>query len=104
MIYKVKITEEALAEVEEAYIWICQGSPVNAVKWRNGLMDVIDSLSQHPTLYGRSLENADLGQEIRELLYGKRRGVYRILFTIKNDVVTVLHVRHGARQPLNPDN
>jgi hypothetical protein len=29
-------------------------------------------------------ESEDLGVEIRELLFGKRRGVYRILFRIDN--------------------
>ena len=39
-------------------------------------------------------------REARELLYGKRRGVYRILFEIRNNVVHVLRVRHSAQRPL----
>ena len=34
--------------------------------------------------------------EIRQLVHG----AYRILFTIAKDTVYVLHIRHGARQPL----
>jgi hypothetical protein len=44
-----------------------------------------------------------VGQEIRQLLYGGRRGVYRILFVIRGEeVVRVLAVWHSARQPLPP--
>jgi hypothetical protein len=34
------------------------------------------------------------------LFYGKRRGVYRILFAIRGDVVHVLTVRHSAQRGL----
>jgi hypothetical protein len=37
------------------------------------------------------------------LLFGKRRGVYRILFTMAGNTVNVLHIRHGARAPLKPE-
>jgi hypothetical protein len=36
------------------------------------------------------------GEEVRVLLSGKRRGVYRVLFTIRGDTVQVLTVRHSA--------
>jgi hypothetical protein len=40
-------------------------------------------------------------QQLRKLtLYGRGRGVHRILFTIKDATVVVLHVRHGARKHL----
>ena len=37
---------------------------------------------------------------MRQLLYGKRPHLYRILFTIDGDVVYVLRIRHGRRQRL----
>src|SRR5262249_34745237 len=43
-----------------------------------------------------------LGCEVRQLLYGKRRGVYRILFSIVGDTVWVLRIRHGAHGRLKP--
>jgi hypothetical protein len=41
-----------------------------------------------------------LGCEVRLLLYGKRRGVYRILFSIVDDTAWVLRIRHSALGPL----
>jgi hypothetical protein len=40
------------------------------------------------------------GEQVRVLLYGKRRGVYRVLFTIRGDTVHVLTVRHSAQRSL----
>jgi hypothetical protein len=34
------------------------------------------------------------------LLYGKRRGVYRVLFAIRSDTVHILTVRHSAQRTL----
>jgi hypothetical protein len=41
-------------------------------------------------------------EEIRQLLYGRRRHFYRILFEVRNadQVVSILHVVHGAREHL----
>jgi mRNA-degrading endonuclease RelE of RelBE toxin-antitoxin system len=39
---------------------------------------------------------------IRESLNGRRRGVYRIFFSIEDDEVSVLAIRHAARGPLEP--
>jgi hypothetical protein len=44
-------------------------------------------------------ENDDFDVEVRQLLYGE----FRVLFTVEDDVVRVLHVRHGARRFLTPD-
>jgi hypothetical protein len=46
------------------------------------------------------VENADFPFEVRHLLYGRKPHVYRILFTIKGDTVSILHIRHGRRQPI----
>jgi plasmid stabilization system protein ParE len=46
--------------------------------------------------------------EIRQLLYGKGRNSYRILFTIVEgediSTVRILHIRHAAQQTLRMDN
>jgi hypothetical protein len=44
-----------------------------------------------------------VGRSIRELHYGKRPSVYRVLFEVKNTTVHVLRVRHSARDKLNDD-
>ena len=48
-------------------------------------------------------ENDALTEEIRQLIYGKSRNKYRILFTIREDIVFVLHVRHRSQAPLTSE-
>jgi plasmid stabilization system protein ParE len=98
--YKINIQPRALRDALRIHDWIAQDSPRNAAKWYAGLIDAIDSLAQFPERCKRAPENESFSEDIRQLLYGKRRGVYRILFTIHEDIVRVLHVRHGAREPM----
>jgi plasmid stabilization system protein ParE len=102
MNYRVELMATAKAEAEEAYLWIHKQSPTRAVKWYNGLIDAIESLEFSPHRCPLAPEAPAFRQEIRQLLYGKRGGVYRILFEIRGDVVYVLHIRHGARKFLEP--
>ncbi len=45
-------------------------------------------------------ESEKVGFQVRQIHYGKRTGIYRILFRILEDAgeVHVLAVRHGARR------
>ncbi|MDE5120234.1 MAG: type II toxin-antitoxin system RelE/ParE family toxin [Trichodesmium sp. St19_bin1] len=101
MEYEVDITDVALAE--KAYLWMIeQLSPENAEKWFDGLIDTIESLNKSPKSCSLALENEDFLEEIRQLLYGKGCNTYPILFTVSEQVVYVLHIRHSPRQLLKP--
>jgi plasmid stabilization system protein ParE len=101
MSYRIEIQPEAENEIEEAYQWIFEQSPENARRWRQRLLEKIRTLAHNPQRCPLAHENDHFPQEIRELLYGKRRGVYRILFTIVGETVSILHVRHAARRFLD---
>jgi plasmid stabilization system protein ParE len=105
MPYRVEITRAARAEAREAYLWMHEHSPEAAARWYNGLEEAIDTLRTHPRRCPLAPEAAFFGQEIRQLLYGRRRSVYRILFEISEDerTVHIVHVVHGARDNLRPD-
>ena len=96
--YRVEITAVAATELREAYLWIQEDSPARAVRWREGLLKQIERLETLPERCPLAPENAFFAEEIRQLLYGQRRGRYRILFTTEKDTVYVLHIRRGARQ------
>ena len=97
------MTSEAEAESDEAYEWIAKDSPQRAAKWYRGLFDKIESLRDNPERCPLAPENPVFEQEIRQLLYGKRGGVYRILFTISGETVSVLHIRHAERRFLDDE-
>jgi plasmid stabilization system protein ParE len=100
MAYRVRLTPEAEADIEELYRWLIAPTPLRGPAWFNGMMDAIESLASHPQRCPLAPETAFFPKEIRQLLYGRGRGVHRILFTIKGATVVVLHVRHGARTHL----
>ncbi len=100
MRYQVEVTDQAAAEAEEAYLWILDRSPSGASRWWNGLEAAILSLEEMPVRCPLAPEDEEFEEEIRELLYGTRQHRYRILFTIREQTVVVLHIRHGAREHL----
>ena len=103
MRYQVEVTDQAGLEAEEAYLWILERSPGGASRWWNGLEAAILSLEEMPARCPLAPEDEEFEEEIRELLYGKRQHRYRILFTIREETVVVLHIRHGAREYLEGD-
>jgi hypothetical protein len=62
----------------------------------------VQSLEEQPERCGLAPEAEDLGLALRQLLFGKRQGLWRILFTVEGNTVNVLHLRHAAREPLRP--
>jgi plasmid stabilization system protein ParE len=101
--YHVVVTPTADAEAMEAVEWYFERSADAAERWRSGLDRAIDSLAKLPTRCPVSRDDsATLGCEVRLLLYGKRRGVYRILFSIVGETVWILRIRHSALGPLKP--
>lgn len=102
MKYRVVVQPTAQAEIEAACRWRAERSAQGAAKWFNGLQAAILSLDSNPERCSLAPESEFFKHEIHQLLYGKRSGIYRILFTIEQNTVMVLHVRHGARQIMKP--
>jgi len=97
MSYAVHITARALADVEKALNWLERQSPQSAARWHARLLEKVATLETFPERCALAAEPEDLGIELHELLFGKRQGVYRILFTIEAQTVNVLHIRHASR-------
>src|SRR5437762_1175565 len=98
MPHPVRITRRALAEIGEVLGWLVGRSPAAAAKWHRRLLEAIDSLQDHPERCPLASEDEWYeGGELRQLLSGKRSGVYRILFEVRGGTVFILRVRHSAR-------
>jgi plasmid stabilization system protein ParE len=103
MTYRVIIQPNAEAELDAAYRYRHARAPQAAVQWFVGIVEAINSLERFPMRCPLAPENGHFAEEIRQLLYGARRDVFRILFTIQGDTVHVLHIRHGAQQYLHEE-
>ena len=100
--YEIIIQPSAAREIEQAYLWRAGQYPIEADDWYNVLVESITSLSQNPERCRLAPEADAFHQPIRQLLVGKRRSMFRVLFTVDGGEVHVLHVRHAARQHLEP--
>jgi toxin ParE1/3/4 len=101
MAYRVDLTERAARNLRRIYLTINAEDGAQAYAWFNGLEQVVLSLDERPARGAPIPE----GGVLRHLLYGRKPHVYRIIYAIDEDrsVVTVLHIRHGARGAFVPD-
>jgi plasmid stabilization system protein ParE len=95
--YHLETSLQAKADFKSAFRWIEQRAPQQAHKWATGLNKAIESLEQQPARCQLAPENNSFPVEIRQLLYGRRSHRYRILFTIEDDCVNILFIRHYAQ-------
>ena len=108
MNYRIEISSIAEAEADSAFLQLSQiSSSVKASQWYAGLLEAIASLSQMPKRCPLARENEHFSQELRQLLYGRGRNSYRVIFTILagEDISTVriLHIRHAYQQTIGED-
>lgn len=64
------------------------------------LQNAIESLNQNPRRCPVAHENDKVVEELRELLFGKRPNVFRIVFAMDGDTVRVLRFLRGQRRYL----
>lgn len=100
MRYRVIFRPEARDEALDAAGFIAEnGSPETALQWYEGLEAAISSLESMPARCGYAREHeAFPGVELRQLVYKS----HRLIFTIRESEVHVLHVRHIARADIEP--
>ena len=98
MRYQVRLTNQAEADVESVLRWFASQRAMSAgATWLSALMARLDTLETNPDGCRIADESDDIGSEIRELLFGKRRGMYRLLFRIDLQTVHILRIWHTAR-------
>src|SRR6266851_5337025 len=105
MAYKVRLTALAEADAYAAFERIRAASPAHAERWLTGLFQAVLSLGEMPARCPLIPEAEEIGRDIRQLVYGKRSGIHRIIFDIQEQSdegprVRVLRVWHGSRERL----
>lgn len=104
MVYRVDVTEPAEAEILEIATYIAARSPQAADRWLTGISRSIRSLAIMPNRCSKAPESDSFGTELRQLMCGKSRNVYRIVFRVVDpERVEIIAVRHGARDVMRPE-
>ena len=102
MSYRIVVTLTARADAVEAFRWIAEQSLDAAARWYAGFQKAIAKLSRNPERHPVAKEASEqAGITLRQMLYDRRRGIYRILFSIQGETVTVHSVRYSARGPID---
>jgi len=95
---RVTITADARDEVAAAFAYIEQATSYEAaLHWLEGLERLIHSLEEMPERFPIALEDRHFPHgTLRRALHFN----HRVLFTIDENHVQVLHIRHGMRDEL----
>jgi plasmid stabilization system protein ParE len=103
--YQVVLADTAKADANEIYDWVVERSPIRGPEWFSELIDCLYSLEELPYRCPVAREAKEANREIRCLLFGKRKYVYRILYEVDETqkIVGVLHIRHAALRDLRPE-
>jgi len=98
--WNVIVELSAQQDIAESRLWIAEYDVEAADHWFDSIYDTIGSLGLFPERCPLAPESRFFNREIREIFHGHRQYKYRVLFTVKENEVHVLHVRHGARLAL----
>jgi hypothetical protein len=63
-------------------------------------MNAVATLQEKPLRCPLAIENDIFSEDVHQLLYGKSKNIYRVLFAIIDIKVHILYVRHTAQAPL----
>ena len=103
MAFRVSISREAEHDGVGILEWlVSQHAGEAGLRWLEGLEAAIASLAEMPERCPVAPENKEFSFEVRNLFYGLKPHIYRILFTVEGDTVHILHIRHGRRERLTP--
>src|SRR5438034_10439497 len=94
--YRVRLTPQALSDLEGIHAFIAKDSPRNAASMLERILDTIDSLEifPHRTVVERQ------SRKIRYPVRSVPAKPYVIYFRVieEEGVVVIRHIRHGARR------
>jgi len=99
--YRVIVTPKAADDIRQEHAWLQERNPRAADDWLAGMRKLILGLALMPQAHAVAPESGEFDVEIRRALYG-RATRWRVYFTIMDETVQVLHVRHGRRSDWQP--
>lgn len=104
MRYTIRVAQRAESDIDRAASWIGRHvSHSSAESWHARIVKAIQSLASKPERCPEADEAVKISLDLRVLLSGRHRHIYRILFTIDGSTVNVLRVLHAARDHVDAD-
>jgi plasmid stabilization system protein ParE len=102
MIYQVIIAARASRAIQQHIDWWARERSANqARRWYKGIKKAIASLKKSPERCNLAAEHEEFPFELRELHFGLgARPLHRIVFTILEEQVIAVAVRHTSQRSL----
>jgi toxin ParE1/3/4 len=100
MPYRVEFAARAARDLEMLYLEKNAAESRAAAQWFNGLEEAVSTLATHPRRCPAAPEARRLKRTLRQLLYGNKPHVYRVIYEVdeRSKTVWVLAIQHGARR------
>ncbi len=102
MTYLVEFAARAARDLEILYLEKNAAKSHAAARWYNELERAVDALASYPHRCPVAPEGRRMNRELRNLLFGKKPHVYRVIYEVDEgrQSVLVLTIRHSARRKI----
>jgi plasmid stabilization system protein ParE len=88
----VRYRQQALIDLDEISAYLSERSPIGAINVLAAIKAAIRDIAQNPF---SARQTSDPTVRIKIV----RRYLYKIFYSVSDDAIEILHVRHGARRP-----
>ena len=99
--FEVVVHQDAIDDLMLTYAFVEKHAPNTVAKWLERLQAHVKTLSRNPQRCPIARESKRVFLEVRELHFGRRPNVFRILFTIDEMTVRVLKIVRAQRRSPN---
>ncbi len=105
MMFEVRFTPKAVDSMaEEALWWADHHSVSQAIRWHEGFIAALNTLSELPERCPLAPENRRVSFQLYEFHYGSgSRPTHRALFRIEESTVVVLLIRRHSQEEIEAD-
>ena len=95
--YQIVFSPFAKEDLDSTLAWLAEEAPEKVAEWYESIKAHIKTLKLLPEAHPLAPENGLWGtEELRQLLFQAYPSKYRIIYTLKDDTVQILSIRHGA--------
>ena len=104
MNFTVHTLWRAERDFDRIVAWLYERSPQGADAWLRAWEKARESLRDSADKFGLAPENEGQELEVREIAFRTRKGKdYRVLYTIRDCDVFIMHLRGPGQNLLSPD-
>ena len=96
--HEVVIHQHAMTDLERYFSFVSKHGGEQASAWYRRFVERLQSLDRTPERCPIARESKRVFLEVRELHFGRKPNVFRILFTIDGDTVRILRIVRAQRR------